>query len=541
MVRRIALLVAVIALLAACSPAQPKATPPAPPKPPTSTTPPLPPATVTPDPGQVATLTGLLQDMRQHFPALTLIPGAQDILDYGIGDLWRKGVDGAGTTVALVEGWNAPDIGPALAAFDRRMGLPDPDLQTIYPAGPLPPQCPAGMVSLGSYGSCDGWAGELELDVASVHLIAPYAKILLVVTPPDTETTDDAASQVAPPEMMEGVEYVATHHLADVISISDDTGEATFSHGAPQITAQDPGELTAAANDIPVLVGTGDCGVVQNLATASSQCGSTTKTPDTAAWDDSPWVTAVGGSVPNLNHTTGASLGPDTVWAEGKSAEGAGTSTVYRVPEYQRHVVNGPMRAVPDLTMDGMAGTSESTPLFAGVLALAAQLNHAPVGPINNVLYQVLGPKGTQDGISDIVTGSNSVPGAPGLSAGPGFDPATGWGTINAATFVPALIDAVRAQHAPNIPSLQAAAALAKLRGGAHLTGDARRLVSTGFLPGHPVHLLIDGKQVTTLTADDTGAIGYPVDPATLHLAPGRHTMVLHSMLIDQQLSFTSK
>src|SRR5207245_2561724 len=103
--------------------------------------------------------------------------------------------------------------------FDQRLGLPAPDIQTIYPAGPLPAQCPAGMVALGSYGSCNGWAGELELDVASVHLIAPYAKILLVVTPPDTEVADDAASQVAPPEMMAGVEYVASHHLADVISI----------------------------------------------------------------------------------------------------------------------------------------------------------------------------------------------------------------------------------------------------------------------------------------------------------------------------------
>jgi hypothetical protein len=198
------------------------------------------------------------------------------------------------------------------------------------------------------------------------------------------------------------------------------------------------------------------------------------------------------------------------------------------------------MRAVPDLTMDALAGTSESTPLFAGVLALAAQLNHAPVGPINDVLYRVLGPKGAQDGITDIVTGSDSVPGAPGLSAGPGFDPATGWGTINAATFVPALVDAVRAQHAPNVPSQQAAAALAKLRGNAHLTGPSQ-LRATGFLPGHPVHLLIDGKQATVLTADDAGAIDYPLNPSALHLAPGKHTLVLHSMLIDEQTTYTSK
>ena len=534
MVRRIALLVTVIAVLTACTSTAPKAAPPpSPSTPATSTTPPLPPATVVPDPAQVATLTALAQQMTQHFASMATIPGAEDVLDYGVGDLWRQGIDGAGTTVALVEGWNAANLDADLAGFDQRLNLPAPDIQTIYPAGPLPAQCPAGMVALGSYGSCAGWAAELELDVASVHLIAPYAKILLVVTPPDTEIADDPASQVAPPEMMQGVEYVATHHLADVISISDDTGEATFSHGHQQILAQDPGELTAAANGIPVLVGTGDCGVVQNLATASSQCGNTTKQPDTAAWDDSPWVTAVGGSVPNLDRTTGASLGPDHVWAQGRSAEGAGSSTVYPRPDYQRGVVDGPMRAVPDLTMDALDGTSESTPLFAGVLALAAQLNHAPIGPINNALYQVLGPKGAAAGITDIVTGNNSVPDAPGLTAAPGYDPATGWGTINAATFVPALVTAVRAQRAPNIPSQQAAAALATLRGAAHV--DNGQLTATGFLPGHPVHLIIDGQQVATATADDAGAIACP-----LHVKPGKHQLTAHSMLLDEQLTFTS-
>ncbi|HEX4223930.1 MAG TPA: S53 family peptidase [Pseudonocardiaceae bacterium] len=537
MVRRLALLVAVIALLAACSPTQPKAAP-SPPRKPTTTTTPLPPATVTPDPAQVSTLTALAQQMTQHFASLSLIPGSEDVLDYDIGDLWRQGINGSGATVALLEGWNAPNLDTDIAGFDQKLGLPAPDIQTIYPAGPLPAQCPAGMVSLGSYGSCDGWAGELELDVASVHLIAPYAKILLVITPPDTEVADDAASQVAPPEMMAGVEYVATHHLADVISISDGTGEATFSHGKPQITGQDPAELTAAADNIPVLAGTGDCGVLQNLATASSQCGNTTKTPDTAAWDDSPWVTAVGGSVPNLNHTTGASLGPDPVWSMDKSAEGAGTSNVYSRPDYQRGVVSGPMRSVPDITMDALNGTSESTPLFAGVLALASQLNHGPVGDINNVLYQVLGPKGGQDGITDVVSGTNSVPAAPGLSAGPGFDEASGWGTVNANTFVPALVNAVRAQQGPNTPQQQASTALAKLRGAIHLTNN--QLSATGFLPGHPVHLMVNGKQVAAVTADGNGDISYPFNPATLRLPAGKHTLTAHSMLIDEQLTFTS-
>ena len=145
----------------------------------------------------------------------------------------------------------------------------------------------------------------------AAHLIAPYAKIIISATPADTEITGGPAENVAMPEIMKGVEFISSHHLADVMSISDGSGETTYSAGPAQITAQSAAELTAAANGVPVLGATGDCGVVQNLAVASGQCQNTSPTPDTAAWDDSPWVTAVGGSVPNLGPTDGQRLGPD--------------------------------------------------------------------------------------------------------------------------------------------------------------------------------------------------------------------------------------
>jgi len=172
-----------------------------------------------------------------------------------------------------MEGWDDPNISKVVAGYDKIFGLPNPQITTIYPAGPLPAQCPAGMVALGSYGSCDAWAGELALDVLSAHLIAPYANILISATPADTQETDGPASNVAMPEIMKGVEVIAANHLANVISISDGNGESSYSAGAEEITAQDPGELAAATAGIPVLVGTGDCGVVQNLPVANSQCG----------------------------------------------------------------------------------------------------------------------------------------------------------------------------------------------------------------------------------------------------------------------------
>jgi subtilase family serine protease len=485
---------------------------------------------------QIRVLTAALAKMARSYRLLSPpSPGVADIYDYGIGALWREGIDGAGTTIAVIEGWNDPSITTVVRRFDLALGLPNPSITTIYPAGRLPRACPEGMVKLGSYGSCAAWQGELELDVLSAHLIAPYASIVISATPADTQVQDDAASQVAPPEMMEAVEDIATHHLANVISISDGTGESTYRYGAAEIEAQDPGELTAAADGIPVLVGTGDCGVVQNLAVADAQCEDTTTFPSTAAWDDSPWVTAVGGSVPDLS-AAGRRLGPDRLWhVGGIFSGGAGFSAVFPRPAYQDRVNPNPMREVPDLTMDATDGTSEATPLLAGVLALATQLNHhANVGPINPALYLALGPHWAKDGIIDVVSGDDSVVSdnrvvVKGYAAGRGFDVASGWGTLYAPAFVPSLVKAVnldvqaRAQARAQLSALeQDSITLTRTRSGGY------HLRATGFLPTHPVRLLLDGALVAVLTAADDGDV-----TGAITAKPGE-TVTLASMLITE-------
>ncbi|HEY4019832.1 MAG TPA: hypothetical protein VGM75_14155 [Pseudonocardiaceae bacterium] len=517
------------------------------------------PAFPTANPDHLKVLNAVLANIAANYPKFAHdVPGAQDIVDYNIGDLWRKGLDGTGTTVAVIEGWDDPSVTAVVHQFDQSYGLPDPDIQTIYPSGPLPAQCPPGMVALGSYGSCDAWAGELELDVVSAHLIAPYAKIVISATPADSEITDDAASQVAPPEMMRALQYIATNHLADAMSISDGTGESSYSGGSVELGAQNPGELAAAAAGIPVMVATGDCGVTQNLPIANSQCGAVTNTPETAAWDDSPWITAVGGSIPNIDRTTGKKLGPDPVWhsvRHPQESEGAGYSSVFTRPAFQNtvaRITGSAMRSVPDITMDAQSGTSEAAPLFAGVLALAAQLNHGPVGPVNQAIYDALGARGAQAGIADVVSGNNSVikgstVEVPGFTATKGFDVATGWGTIDASRFVPALVGAVRSQWPGDSPQHQAADQLAQLRqhtiqlSSTHVpTGGTTYLFATGFLPAHPVTLTIDGTKIATLTANSLGAVTDNIDPALLNLPNGRHTVTLGSMLIDPSATFTT-
>ena len=507
---------------------------------------------------QIKVLDAVLAKMKKNFAKFAgVTPGPQDIFDYNIGALWRKGIDGAGTTIAVMEGWHFLDIRSQVAMFDKVFGLPNPQIQTIYPAGPLPAKCPAGMVKLQSYGSCNAWKGELTLDVIAAHLVAPYAKIIISATPADTEVTGDPAENVAMPEIMKGVEFISSHHLADVMSISDGTGETTYPAGPAQLTSQNAAELTAAANGVPVLVATGDCGVVQNLAVANAQCNNTSATPDTAAWDDSPWVTAVGGSVPNLDPTTGKRLGPDPVWHVGGAfAEGAGYSSVFPRPSYQNGVAGitrSPMRSVPDITLDSQDGTSESAPMLAGVLALATQANKGDVGPINPALYQVLGPQGARGGIADVVKGNDSVTTPDGktvivrgFTAAKGFDVASGWGAINAAKFVPGLAAATAASHQDQAVRAQALAALTGLQHSVQLSathigpGGSSYLLASNFLPGHPVDFAIDGHTVATLTANTLGDVTYMIDPSLLKLSPGQHTISLSGMLLTETASFSS-
>ena len=508
---------------------------------------------------RIKVLTRALARMHRDYQTLGLFtPGPEDVFDYQVGDLWKRGTDGTGTTVAVLEGWNDPAIAAFMAEQDQMFGLPKAQIKTIYPTGlhRLPAKCPPQMVPLGSYGSCQAWAGELELDVLSVHMMAPYAKILITVAPPDSEITDDAASNVAPPEFMQAIEYLAVHHLANVISISDGTAESTYRHGFEEITAQNAGELTAAAHGIPVLVATGDCDAAQHLAVGPSSCdvSKITRTRATAAWDDSPWVTAVGGTTPNVGGA-GQRLGPDPVWNLGPVGEGAGFSAVFTRPSFQNRVAaitRSKWRSVPDLTMNASDGTSEAAPLLAGVLALATQLNHRRnVGPINTVLYQVLGPAGLKDGIADVVSGNNTlrINGnvvVRGFAATKGFDVATGWGTIRANTFAPALVAATQAARQDAAVRARAAAALSRLEHSEQLSrhhvgaGGSTVVTAQGFLPGHPVTVYIDGRKIVTLHADGHGSVRYPIRPSALGLPPGRHVVKLVSMLITTTNAFRS-
>ncbi len=383
---------------------------------------------------------------------------AQFIKAYNLAPLHNAGITGAGKTIVIVDSFGSPTIANDLHVFDTTFGLPDPPSLTIrQDGGVVPPFDPTDSTQL-------GWADETTLDVEWSHVFAPGAKILLEETPvAETEGVQGF------PEMMKAENFVIDHHLGDVITQSFGATEETFPSKQSLLDLRSAFK-NAAAHGVTVLASSGD-----NGATDAQFNGSDLFTMPVNSWPSAdPLVTSVGGTMLNLD-ATGNRLAPDVVWNDlntvGGGAGGGGVSSVFARPSFQRDVrnVTGNHRGTPDISLsaavDGavvlyftfqpgregyhlVGGTSEASPEFAGVVAMAAQLAHHDLGNINNSLYN-LAEFGSFAGIVDVTQGNNTfgpftnsdgtTHTVQGFSATPGYDLASGNGTINAARFVPAL------------------------------------------------------------------------------------------------------
>ena len=362
-----------------------------------------------------------------------------------------RSITGAGRTIVIVDSFGSPTIKNDLHVFDQQWGFADPDLKVIK-FGNVPPYDPTNSDMV-------GWAVETTLDVEYAHSIAPGAKIVLAETPvSETEGTTGL------PEMMNAEQWLINHGIGDVISQSFGATENTF-------PGFDNGNFSslldlryafkdALAHHVTVLAASGDAG-----ATDYESDLSTLYPYRVNSWPSSdPLVTSIGGTMLNLDDH-GKRLSPDVVWNDGYGAGGGGVSGVFSRPFYQNLVTKevGKQRGTPDISMsaavDGAAwvytsfggepvgwhlvgGTSEATPIFSGIVALANQVARHRLGLINPGLYLLgalsrHGSHGT--GIVDVTSGNNTFGGVTGFDAVRGYDLASGWGTINAAKFVRAL------------------------------------------------------------------------------------------------------
>ncbi len=368
---------------------------------------------------------------------------------YGIDALAAAGLTGSGRKIAIPAQSNI--VLDDTRFFRQYFGLPVNDPQVIL-NGPDP-----GIVSSGSYDD------EATLDVQWSGGVAPGAQILLVVTKFDDVTGGGVDASAL---------YAVSNNLADILSLSYGYCEAFLTDADIEFYANMWAQ--AAVQGITVLVSSGDSGVAgcKGLGAGGASIASVN------GLGSSPYATTVGGtqfldspSSAYWNSTNDAvtkksakEMIPEATWNESSSgASGGGVSTVFTRPPWQAvaGIPAGSMRAVPDVslaastknayavikghtsTATGLAffgGTSVASPSFAGIAALVGQRAGSRLGNLNPLLYALGAAQyGTSGAASagagpfrDVTTGSNTVPGVTGYAAGPGYDAATGLGSVDA-------------------------------------------------------------------------------------------------------------
>lgn len=311
---------------------------------------------------------------------------------YGISGAY----DGAGQTVAIIDAYASPTILDDVNQWSINRGLP-----TMSPSQ-LVQVVPPGIFKRPQNPRQDpqGWYGEETLDVEAVHGMAPAAKIIFVGAPNNYQDLDAAMN------------HVVDQRLAQIV---------TNSYGFPTeflppgyIKPFEDTLIQAAIEGIGVYFSSGDNG------DESSRFGFAT--PDWPA--SSPWVTAVGGTslgvdasnnrvvetgwgTSNYNCDSTTLACTRTGWLYGA---GGGVSRLFPRPSYQSALdVTG--RAVPDVAALGdpqtgllvgqtqafpdgnyydeyrIGGTSLSSPIFAGLMALADQKAGFAHGFANPLFY----------------------------------------------------------------------------------------------------------------------------------------------------------
>ncbi len=346
---------------------------------------------------------------------------------YGIQSLLDKGIDGRGETVTVLCPVPLPNEGPTdirqdLGSFDGMFRLPAARIEVI--------------TSLA--GSASPWkATEEEVnDTEIVHAVAPAATLRVVLLP--TNLMESAATATA--DMLAGLRLAVSH--TDVASISFSLGEHDFTKA--QVAAMQSILLGAEAHHVTVIGSSGDGGWNSTPRPFSSKLVKEVSLPAS-----DPLVLGVGGTTLSANPKTGRYIG-ETAWTDG----GGGFSHLYARPAYQDGVPGIPKtRGVPDVAGDadeagGMArvvtsggvaglesdaGTSDSAPLWGGIVALADQYAHRDLGFVNPAIYAIARSSSYHNAFHDVTTGFN------GYQAARGWDPVTGWGTPNAQALIPLL------------------------------------------------------------------------------------------------------
>lgn len=400
-----------------------------------------------------------------------LVPG--DIYTiYDLNALYNAGITGTGQTIAIV-GQSDVDLSD-VAAFRSAAGL-----TASTPTKILVPSSGAPYISSGD-------ESESDLDLEWSGAIAKSATIDFVYVGDSTNTsTFDAIAYAIDQRIAPIISSSYGDCEIDVGSgILESNLEQAAAQGQTVISASgDDGSTDCASNQDLSVSEEGSLSVDYPASSPYVTGVGGTQFSGDASSSGSYW-----GSSSATGGASAASYIPETAWNEdsstnGLGASGGGPSELFTKPSWQTGtgVPTTNARYVPDLALDAAylhdpylycssdiastgvtgscsngfldsssknlttaGGTSFAAPIFAGMLALINQKqNSTGQGLINPTLY-TLAANSTVYGSAfhDITTGNNDCSAgsnfclesgsSSGYSAGTGYDPVTGLGTIDA-------------------------------------------------------------------------------------------------------------
>ncbi|HUI84983.1 MAG TPA: S53 family peptidase [Candidatus Binatia bacterium] len=334
------------------------------------------------------------------------------------------GVNGSGETIGIIElggGFNPSD----LRTYFRDLGIsPAPTVVAVsVDGGQNQPT-----------GDPNGPDTEVGLDIEVAGAVAPGARIAVYFAPNTDAGFIDAVSQAV----------TDTVNTPSVLSISWGAPESSWT--SQSLQSFNSALESAAAVGVTVCVAAGDNGSSDGVSDGLDHV-------DFPA--SSPYSLACGGTSLQLS---GSSISSEVVWNDqpGDGATGGGVSDNFPIPSWQANANVPPSdnpgnfmgRGVPDVSGDAdpatgynvqvdgssfaVGGTSAVAPLWAGLIALFNQSLGKAAGYVNPTLYQNIGENA--GAFHDITSGNNGD-----YSAGPGWDPCSGWGSPNGAALLQAL------------------------------------------------------------------------------------------------------
>ena len=232
---------------------------------------------------------------------------------YNYAGLHASGVDGRGTTIAIVDSFGSDTIASDLNNFDTQFGLQHmcgetgvtctagmPTFSILNVQGSPPPVPPPASKGTDQEGR-DAWALEVSLDVEWAHATAPEANILLVTSP-----TAETLGVQGLPQFMNAEQEVVDNHLADVISQSFASAEGAFSNFSSLDNLRHA-FISAAANHVTVLGSSGDAGTA-NVVKEPVRNPALIPYPSVQWPASDPLVTGVGGTNLCTDAVTGTSI-----------------------------------------------------------------------------------------------------------------------------------------------------------------------------------------------------------------------------------------